>query len=88
MAMVSRGFGERGQDLLKASPQSVLFSSHALARDNLTPVPGLQLTTSEIPLTSGSPSRPHWCAAEMDSQWFTTAYQQPLLDDIGAPLAF
>jgi len=86
MAMVSRGLGERGQDLLKASPQSVLFSPRAPARDNLTP--GLQLTTSEIALTSGSLSRPHWCAAEMDSQWFTTGVQQPLLDDVRAPLAF
>lgn len=74
MAMDSRGLGERDQDLLKASPQSALFSPQALAWDNLTPVPGLQLTTSEIPLTSGSLSRPHWCAAEMDSQWFTTGY--------------
>ena len=69
-----KGFGQERPSLLKASPQSALFSPYVVSRDNLTPVPGLQLPTSEMLLTSGSLSRPHWCAAEMDNQWFTRVY--------------
>lgn len=84
--VISRGLGRRGRDLLKeSSSQSALFSPHTPSLDNFIPIPGLQLTTPEILLTSESPSRPRSCAADVDSQLLT---QQPLLDDSWATLTF